>query len=77
MIRTLKGWLRDLRKVWWNARARLRGEDTCEICDDTRGGVIGNGQYIEGVLMCDYCTCDERTNPGFWKKQPAEFAKDV
>ena len=46
-------------QLWlWNAYARLRNYETCHICDDTRGGAIGNGQWIDGALMCDYCHSD-------------------
>lgn len=29
--------------------------DDCEICDGVRGGVPGNENVIDGVVMCDYC----------------------
>jgi len=50
--------------------AWLFGYRLCEICDDTRGGAIGNGQYVDGVLMCDYCHANHRHFPYFWKNQP-------
>lgn len=28
---------------------------TCSICKDSRGGVPGNGNVIDGKEVCDYC----------------------
>lgn len=32
--------------------------DKCEICHGAMGGVRGNEQNVDGVLMCDYCHSD-------------------
>jgi hypothetical protein len=35
---------------------RERELDNCAICGGYRGGVPGNGNRIEGLAVCDYCT---------------------
>ncbi len=30
--------------------------DHCEVCHGESGGVLGNEQLINGVIMCDYCS---------------------
>jgi hypothetical protein len=32
--------------------------DACEICLGRNGGVPGNENRVNGVVMCDYCTPD-------------------
>jgi len=32
--------------------------DNCEVCNGERGGVPGNENSINGVVVCDYCTAD-------------------
>jgi hypothetical protein len=29
--------------------------DNCEICKGTKGGVKGNENIIDNIVMCDYC----------------------
>lgn len=29
--------------------------DKCEVCLGEKGGVRGNENVIDGVVMCDYC----------------------
>jgi hypothetical protein len=29
--------------------------DTCSVCKGTRGGIRGNENIVDGVLICDYC----------------------
>jgi len=29
--------------------------DNCEICKGMKGGVKGNENIIDGIVMCDYC----------------------
>ena len=29
--------------------------DNCEVCHGKSGGVRGNENVIDGVVMCDYC----------------------
>jgi hypothetical protein len=31
---------------------------TCDICDGAKGGVPGNGNLINGQVVCDYCHAD-------------------
>lgn len=31
----------------------------CHECGESRGGVVGNGQWVGGVLLCDYCHADQ------------------
>lgn len=33
-----------------------RERDKCAGCNGTRGGVAGNGNIINGQVMCDYCS---------------------
>lgn len=37
--------------------------DKCEVCHGKRGGVRGNENIIDGIIMCDYCTVE------YWKEQ--------
>lgn len=30
--------------------------DNCQICLGAKGGMLGNENVIEGVVVCDYCT---------------------
>ena len=32
--------------------------DNCEACKGARGGVRGNENVIDGVILCDYCSVD-------------------
>lgn len=32
------------------------GKDACTVCHGANGGVPGNENIVNGVLMCDYCT---------------------
>lgn len=34
------------------------GMRSCQICQDTRDGVVGNGNVINGIVVCDYCHAD-------------------
>lgn len=34
--------------------------DNCEVCFGEKGGVRGNENIVDGVCMCDYCTCARR-----------------
>jgi len=36
-----------------------RERDKCEICHGKSGGVRGNENIIDGVIMCDYCTAKD------------------
>ena len=37
---------------------RLGVRDRCQICHGNKGGVPGNENVVEGVVMCDYCSAD-------------------
>ena len=39
----------------------------CEICGNSRGGVVGNEQIVDGTSMCDYCHADHLRFPRFWE----------
>ena len=32
--------------------------DRCEVCHGDSGGVRGNENVIDGIIMCDYCTVE-------------------
>lgn len=32
--------------------------DNCEICNGIKGGVRGNENVVDGIVMCDYCSVD-------------------
>ena len=60
-------------KLWnWWARHILKME-TCHLCDDTTGDVIGNGHYhaeYPDILMCDGCSALYRRYGEFWTVHP-------
>lgn len=35
--------------------------DDCSRCHGSRGGVKGNENIVNGVLLCDYCCADDLT----------------
>jgi hypothetical protein len=37
----------------------VRIRDACERCYGERGGVRGNENVVDGVVLCDYCHCDD------------------
>lgn len=41
---------RILEKLW------MLLPDRCQICRGRNGGVRGNENVIDGVVMCDYCS---------------------
>ena len=58
---------------FYNQLAKMRGEHPCDLCGDSRGGIIGNGQYpsaFPNLLMCDYCTADYLINGEWWDNLP-------
>lgn len=32
--------------------------DNCEICLGHKGGVLGNENVVDGIILCDYCYCE-------------------
>jgi hypothetical protein len=30
--------------------------DNCQVCKGAHGGVLGNENVVDGVVICDYCT---------------------
>ena len=32
--------------------------DNCELCHGEKGGVRGNENIVDGIVMCDYCSVD-------------------
>lgn len=39
-------------------RPKIKEKDNCERCKGDRGGVKGNENVIDGVVLCDYCHAD-------------------
>jgi hypothetical protein len=37
----------------------MEGRDDCERCHGERGGVPGNENIVNGVVLCDYCHADD------------------
>lgn len=33
-------------------------KDKCEVCEGKRGGIPGNENVVDGIIMCDYCHAD-------------------
>ena len=33
--------------------------DNCEVCKGTKGGIEGNGNVINGKIVCDYCHAED------------------
>lgn len=29
--------------------------DNCQVCGGREGGMLGNENIVDGVIMCDYC----------------------
>lgn len=61
------GLYRRILEWFWRKR-----RDNCEICGGTRGGVLGNENRVEGVVMCDYCHADNIKYPRFWECEPSD-----
>lgn len=38
---------------------QLEKRDGCERCHGERGGVPGNENVVNGVVLCDYCHADD------------------
>jgi hypothetical protein len=37
-------------------------KDNCEICQGRKGGVRGNENKVQGLVVCDYCHADIRAD---------------
>lgn len=48
------------------AEAAAKKVDRCWICHGTRGGVPGNENWVDGILMCDYCHSERSHLPYPW-----------
>lgn len=35
-----------------------KNTDDCEICHGKKGGVRGNENIVDGIVMCDYCSIE-------------------
>ena len=33
--------------------------DKCEVCHGTKGGLPGNENHVNGLIMCDYCHAED------------------
>ncbi len=59
---THKELLRDAFWIWKHNRDFRKGvRDNCQICKGECGGVKGNENIVNGVVMCDYCTSNHFT----------------
>jgi hypothetical protein len=38
--------------------APVERKDACQICHGAKGGVPGNENVLDGVVMCDYCSVE-------------------
>ena len=45
-------------KDWLRIGATLKGQDNCQKCRGAKGGVRGNENIVDGVILCDYCTVE-------------------
>jgi len=43
----------ELLEELWNMQ-----KDKCEICNGENGGVLGNENVIDDVIVCDYCSAE-------------------
>jgi hypothetical protein len=48
----------------------------CQICCDTRGGVPGNGNIVNGIRVCDYCHADMLAYRPLVVVQPSETPQE-
>lgn len=44
--------------------------DNCQVCKGERGGVRGNENVIDGIVLCDYCTADPYVRRAFTLRLP-------
>lgn len=35
--------------------------DNCQVCNGEEGGMLGNENIVDGVVMCDYCHAKDMT----------------
>lgn len=47
------------------------GSDNCQICNGKRGGVFGNENIEDGVVICDYCHSDRMKFRSISQQSPA------
>lgn len=40
--------------------ANAKYPDNCQLCHGAKGGVRGNENIVDGIVMCDYCTVEYR-----------------
>lgn len=53
--------------------------DNCSMCRGARGGVPGNENIINGVVLCDYCHADPLCSMCEWIKTAGlhpQYAQD-
>jgi predicted CXXCH cytochrome family protein len=49
---------------WMDTDCPLHGAvrpDECSRCHGNRGGIRGNENIVDGVILCDYCHSDDLT----------------
>lgn len=49
----------DGSRQWKTANADSHELDNCSRCHGTRGGVKGNENIVNGIVLCDYCSADD------------------
>ena len=37
--------------------------DRCQSCQGAKGGVRGNENIVDGVVLCDYCSVERQSRP--------------
>jgi len=49
----------------------------CQICNGGRGGVPGNENVIQGIVICDYCTADHLKFQHLVEQKRASIADEL
>jgi hypothetical protein len=55
-IGTLAQWDEEERREERESKKPTR--DKCQVCNGEKGGVPGNENIVDGVIMCDYCDAE-------------------
>lgn len=50
-----------------------RRDKDCELCHGERGGVAGNNNIIDGIVMCDYCHVRYDDAKAYLKNNPLKL----
>ena len=49
-----------------NEVVESKRKHNCDVCGGTSRATPGNGQIIDGHVLCDYCHSDHMDEPFFW-----------